>query len=100
MDHWAVNHDFSTPHFPCLNGHAEAAVKAIKTLVTETTYNGNLNDAFCHGLLEWRNTPRTSGHSPVQILFGHPTQTAVPGQQGAFSPQWQMVAAKCDATPP
>ena len=98
MDRWGVNHDFSAPHFPRSNGHAKTAVKAIKTLVAKTTHGGNVyDDAFCRGLLEWRNTPGTSGRSPVQILFGQPTQTAVHGHQHTFSPQWQRAAHECDA---
>ena len=70
---WGVTHLSSSPHYPQSNGHAETAVKAMKTLILKTTSNGDLNvDSFQRGLLEWRNTPRANGESPAQALFHRP----------------------------
>ena len=41
---------------------------AVKTLLSKTTANGNINtDAFCAGLLEFRNTPRVNDFSPTAV---------------------------------
>ena len=72
MKKWGVHHKPSTPNYPQSNGHAEAAVKSMKTLISKTTTDGNLDtDEFGIALLEWRNTPRADGLSPAEMLFGH-----------------------------
>ena len=94
---WGVDHQQSTPHYPQSNGHAEAAVKAVKRLVQKTTAGGDLNtDDFTAGLLELRNTPRADGRSPAQILYGHPLRSAVPVHHRAFAQHWQEAADDCD----
>ena len=95
---WGVEHQMSTPHFPQSNGHAEAAVKAVKRLVQKVTSGGDLNtDDFAAGLLELRNTPRADGRSPAQVLYGHPLRSAVPVHHRAFAACWQEAADACDA---
>ena len=42
-DGWGINHTVSSPHHHQANGAAEAAVKAVKTLLSKTTANGNIN---------------------------------------------------------
>lgn len=94
---WGVEHRVSSPHNPRANGHAEAAVKAVKKLILTTTERGHLdNDEFARGLLEYRNTPRAEGRSPAQILFGHPMRSAVPAHHRAYAPEWQRAADECD----
>ena len=81
LTQWGVNHVTSTPHFPQSNGHAEASVKAMKALIIKCwdhqTQSIN-RDKWAHGLLQWCNTPRSSGLSPAQIVFGHPSRDALP----------------------
>ena len=73
LTQWGINHVTSSPHFPQINGHAEASVKAMKTLIIKCwdpqTQSVNC-DKWAHGLLQWRNTRRSSGLSPAQIVFG------------------------------
>ena len=50
---WGVRLEQSTPHYPQSNGHAEAAVKAVKMLVMKSCHGGDISsDQFCEGLLE------------------------------------------------
>ena len=95
---WGVRLEQSTPHYPQSNGHAEAAVKAVKMLVMKTCHGGDINsDQFCEGLLELRNTPRSDGRSPAQVVFGHPIRSTLPVSRRSFAPEWQAAAADCDA---
>ena len=72
-ERWGVRHQMSSPHYPQSNGHADASVKAMKSLIAKTTMNGDLDmDAFRQDLLDWRNTPDASGRSPAQKLYGQP----------------------------
>ena len=95
---WGVRHDVSTPHYPQSNGHAEAAVKAVKHLIMKVAPKGNIDDveAFDRGLLELRNTPRPDGRSPAQILYGHPLRSHVPAHAKSFAPEWQAKAEECE----
>jgi hypothetical protein len=62
----------STPHYHQINGHEEAAVKAVKELVAKVVPSGDLSsESFLATLLEFRNTPHECGLSPAQIIFGH-----------------------------
>ena len=86
-----VSHLSSSPHYPQSNGHAEAAVKAMKTLILKTTSNGDLNvDSFQRVLLEWRNTPRANGESPAQALFHRPLTSFVLAHHSTFAPEHQQ----------
>ena len=98
LEKWEVRHQMSSPGHPESNGHAEAAVKTVKKLVTAASQKGTLDDEqLDQGLLEIRNTPRADGRSPAQILFGHPVRTPLPVHHRAFAPQWQRLADDCDA---
>lgn len=69
----------------------------MKVLVTKATASGNLADeTFQHGLLEYRNTPRSNGRSPAQTVFGHPLRSPVPAHRSAFAPEWQAASLLCD----
>ena len=44
------------------------------------------------GLVLWaglRNTPRASGMSPAQMVFGHPIRANLVAHQRAFAKEWQ-----------
>lgn len=74
-----ITHMLSSAHYPQSNGHAEAAVKAMKNLVKKHWCNGKLDYyAFNLALLEWRNIPRDDGLSPASWLFGRPLRTSLP----------------------
>ena len=65
----------------------------MKTLIKKTTQNGNLDmDEFRQGLLEWRNTLDSNGHSPAQKLYGHPLQSFVLAHHKSCAPEWQIKA--------
>ncbi len=86
---WGVIPAPSTPHYAKSNGHAEAAVKAMKRLLIKSVCNGRIDsDAFIQGVLEWRNTPRIHGLSPAEMLFGHPVRSIVPTHHSAFARKW------------
>ena len=97
-ERWGVRHQMSSPHYPQSNGHAEASVKAMKSLIAKTTMNGDLDmDAFRQALLEWRNTPDASGRSPAQKLYGQPLQSFVFAHSSSFAPEWQLQADIADS---
>ena len=90
----------SSPHYPQSNGHAEVALKAMKTLITKTTQNGDLGvESFQPGLLERRNTSSSDGRSPVQKLFGKPLPSFLQAHLRSFAPSWQLKADEADAAP-
>ena len=94
---WDVKHVKSTPHYPQSNGHAESAVKAMKSLLIKTSPNGNLDkEEFQIGLLEFRNTPKAHGLSPAQVLFGHPLRSPVPAHHTTFAKSWRDMMHACE----
>lgn len=62
----------------------------MKTLLVKTSKNGRIEtEAFQRGLLEWWNTPRSHGKSPIEIVFGHPLQSFLPAHRSTFAKQWR-----------
>ena len=51
---------------------------------------------FDRTLLEFRNTPNSTGRSPAQVLYGRPLRSCLPAHQNAFLPEWQAKADDCD----
>ena len=97
LDRWGVDAVLSTPHYPQSNGHAEAAIKAMKALTIKSVPNGRLDDeSFQQALLEWRNTPRSDGLSPAQRIFGHPLRSLVPAHHRSYAKEWQNSMEECD----
>ncbi|EFX73857.1 hypothetical protein DAPPUDRAFT_252527 [Daphnia pulex] len=100
MDRWGVAVSNSTPNYSQSNGHAEAAVKAVKELVEKISPSGDLDtEEFKLGLLEFRNTPRENGLSPAQMVFGHQLCSIVPAHRSAYATCWKSVmeARDCQA---
>lgn len=99
LQQWGVRHVTSSPHYPQSNGFAEASVKAMKKLVKHCwdTRAGDVNqDKWAKGLLQWRKTPRSDGHSPAQVLYGHPARDTLPVHKRAFAPEWQRSIREVD----
>ena len=99
MAQWGIQHLTSSPRYPQSNGHAEASVKAMKALVIKCWNQQTQSvdrDKWAHGLLQWRNTPRSAGLSPAQMVFGHPSRDALPVHKRAFAPEWQRAAREVD----
>ena len=53
-------------------------------------------DKLCLALLQYRNTPRKDGLSPVQKLFGRPVQDSIPTHRRSFPKEWQHAAREAD----
>ena len=86
---WGINHALSTPHYPQSNGHAESAVKAMKSLVAKSAESGDIDsDEFCEGLLKWLNTPKAAGLSPAEILYGHPLRSIILAKLCSYKQFW------------
>ena len=81
---WGIDQTISSPYYPQSNGASETAVRAAKHLVGKTC-QGNLDcDAFREGMLELRNTPRGTGSSPAQLVFGHMMRGKIPTAPAAL----------------
>ena len=86
---WGVEWQPSSPTYAQSNGHAEAAVKAVKALVLKAAPSGDLaNEEFCQGLLELRNTSGANGFSPAEVVFGRQLRSLVPAHRSSFQPKW------------
>lgn len=70
-----ITHETSSPYHPESNGHAEAAVKAVKHLLKKCR---ELDEDFATALFEWRNVPRQDGFSPAAMFFGHRQRGLLP----------------------
>ena len=97
MQKWEIEHVKSSPHYPQANGHAEAAVKAMKKLIKTSTENGNTDtDDYHQALLEFRNTPKEGGLSPAQLVLGKPLRSYVPVHHSSFDPIWHEKSQEYD----
>ena len=97
MKRWGVIPVLCTPHYPQSNGHAEAAVKAMKSLLAKTSGSGDIDsEEFCEGLMEWLNTPKAHGLSPAEVLYGSPLRSLVPAKFKSYSETWKDKFNKLD----
>ena len=82
---WNFDHTTSSPRNPRSNGHAEAAVKVVKGLLTCAKYSGQ--DPYL-ALLAYRSTPISAHlHSPAEILYQRAIHTTVPWRIRHKDPQ-------------
>ncbi|XP_059091117.1 uncharacterized protein K02A2.6-like [Tigriopus californicus] len=86
---WHIQQRVSSPGYAQSNGHAEAAVKAMKALVKKYTNSGHRDiEGLWEAVLEWRNVPRQKdGLSPAQIRFGHSMRTRLPAHPSSLQKQ-------------
>jgi len=47
------------------------------------------DDGFSKAILLFRNTPRSGGSSPAQLVFGRPVRDTLPAHRRSFAPEWQ-----------
>lgn len=88
---WGVAWGNSTPHYPQSNGHAEAAVAAMKDVLAKILPSGVTSDDFAKGILEFRNTPRENGSSPAEMVFRHSLRSIIPAHRTSYATRWQTV---------
>jgi hypothetical protein len=84
MKEWKTEHVTISPHHSQSNGKAEITVKIAKSLLKKTIKSGQ---DFQLALLDWRNTPKEDGSSPVQKLMSRRTSTLLPTSENLLKPQ-------------
>ena len=82
---WNIVHVTSSPHYAQGNSHAELCVKQIKRLVQKVGPDVHA-DEFLRGMIEIRNTPRSTGKSPAELLYHRSMRSHVPTVPPAPSP--------------
>ena len=70
-----IKHETSSPYNAQSNGLAEAAVKNAKYLLMKCKER---NEDYQLALANFRNTPRTDGYSPAQLLVGRRQKVDLP----------------------
>jgi transposase InsO family protein len=96
LKEWHIRYDPSTPHYPQSNGHAEAGVGSMKSLITKLHARGDIrSEPFMRAYITYLNTPKEHGRSPAQLVFGRPTRTGLPRHPNAFDagPDHEKAAA-------
>jgi hypothetical protein len=53
-------------------------------------------EAFSQGLLELRNTPRETGSSPAEIVFGHNLRSILPAHHSSYATRWKAASLERD----
>ena len=93
---WGIKHEPSSPYHHIANGHAEAAVKSMKSLIKKTKRDQHFIENLAKAVLEYRNTPRKDGLSPAQRLFGRPMRTRLPSHPLIFKADIQRKLQDAD----
>ncbi|KAK4024449.1 hypothetical protein OUZ56_009872 [Daphnia magna] len=63
--------------------------KAMEKLIITTSSLGRIDcEPFIRGLLEWRNTPKSHGFSPAEVVFGHQLRSLVPAHHQSYARKW------------
>ena len=81
---WEFQHTTSSPLHSQSNGKAESAVKIAKNLVKKAKRG---NKDLQMSLLEWCNTPDSSGLSPVQKLMSRRSRSTIPTTEVLLKPE-------------
>ena len=84
MKSWKTEHVTISPHHSQSNGKAEVTVKIAKSILKKTKKSGQ---DFKIAILDWRNTPKEDGTSPVHKLMSRRTSTLLPTSEKLFKPQ-------------
>jgi len=93
LQEWGVSAGTSSPHFAQSNGIAEAGIKSMKKLIAGSWKAGSFNmDMFGQALLLFRNTARSGGQSPAQMVFKRPIRDCLPAHRRSFAAEWQKNA--------
>ena len=71
---WEFEHVTSSPYHSQSNGKAESAVKIAKNIIKKVT---KAEEDLHLAILDWRNTPDSSGSSPVQKLMSKRAKNTV-----------------------
>ena len=71
---WEFEHVTSSPYHSQRNGKAESAVKIAKNIIKKVT---KAKEDLHLTILDWRNTPDSSGSSPVQKLMSKRAKNTV-----------------------
>ena len=85
---WFVTWRPSSPYFAQSNGLAESSVKALKALLLKLGTPSTKSPEFKKALLEFRNTPRSDGRSPNEVVYGRQLRSCIPTHHTAFDPKW------------
>ncbi|MFO0203429.1 MAG: hypothetical protein ACK528_09905, partial [Alphaproteobacteria bacterium] len=65
----------------------------MKKLIAASWTAGSFNlDKFGQGLLLFRNTARSGGQSPAQMVFSRPVRDCLPAHRRSFAAEWQKDA--------
>lgn len=75
----------SSPYHPSANGHAESAVKTVKSFLKKLDSLDPTSPAYHDGLLAIRNTAREDGKSPAEWIFDRPLRGKVPMHPTKFA---------------
>ena len=77
LEDYCIQHGQSSPYNPQSNGHAERNVGIVKQLILKTG-NDIYSQPYLDGIAQIRNTPRSDGVSPCQVVFGRSIRTLIP----------------------
>lgn len=81
---YEFQHVTSSPRYPRSNGEAESAVKIVKKMLIKCLHDKT--DPYI-GMLNLRNTPKSFGPSPAQLLFSRVLNSKIPTNNKLLKPK-------------
>ena len=80
-------HGNQVVHIMCStsNGFAQISVKNMKNALKKIGTNSIDSASFMEFLMEYRNTPRSEGRSPNQVVFGRNLRTLLPSHSKSLN---------------